>query len=137
LGLPLCRRDRACLHEALEAAEILSDRLLGGFVEDAREPLAEDAARRDVVDDDAHLRPPAAGSRDEPYAAAVVDLGAFDAAPGDQLIGDVIDDLGIPLDVDVARAGDDPAGTLVVDLPNFLHMARERRHVLELPPEAV
>src|SRR5712671_7129199 len=62
--------------------------------------------------------------------------GARDAAPGDALVGDLLDDLGVPL---LLLAGDAraPVQVGVVDLPDFLHAFHEAREFLELRPLVV
>ena len=56
------------------------------------------ARRRGVADLHPHLGAAAARTAREPHLAGIVDVGAFERAPGDQLVGPLLDDLGVPLD---------------------------------------
>src|SRR4051812_15814052 len=62
--------------------------------------------------------------------------GARDAAPGDALIGDLLDDLGVPL---FFLAGDAraPVQVRVVDLADLFHALHEAGELLELRPLVV
>ena len=77
------------------------------------------------------------GRRAEPDRAGVVDVGVADRLPGDQLVGPVGDDLGVPGDRAAGRRPRLPARVRRVDDADRLQVGHEPRQVLEVAPERV
>ena len=129
--------DFARFEHLLEFAQIGLDLLARLLTEQARDRRAKLAARRRVVDLDAHLRAAVTWSRREAHAAEVLDLRAWQRAPGDQLVGAILCDLSVPLDASSSRAAHRPVGMPVVQHGHGVHMTHEAREVPEVAPELI
>jgi hypothetical protein len=67
----------------------------------------------------------------------IVDLGAIERAPSDQLVRDFVDDLRVPLDLRAGGTAHDPMRALLVDLLHGFDVVHELREIFEVAPEAV
>ena len=68
---------------------------------------------------------------------ALVDLGARQRSPGDDLVFDLADDLGVPLDRLAGRAFRHPVRTSVASVGDVFEVGHELRQVFEAAPESV
>src|SRR6185295_9977494 len=92
------RRHFAGFHELLEAAQIFSNRLRWLVTEQPRDGGADLTRGRVVLQPHANFRTSPASGALEHHRAGADQLRAGKGAPGDQLAGDLVDDLGVPLD---------------------------------------
>src|SRR5262245_32301999 len=119
--------DLAGLHDPLEAAEIASDLLGWLLAQQHGDGLAELAGGGIVAQLDAHLSSTLASGGSEAYYASVGNLGVGQGAPGDQLVGAVLDDLGVPLHFRACRGGGLPVRASVSGLLDGFEVAHDTR----------
>src|SRR5581483_5271269 len=101
--------------EALHAQEIVLHALLGIRAEQPRDAVGDGAGGR-VVAQSERRAGFAVWGWIEADAAGVWHRRACDGAPGDQLVGDLAGDFGIPVDRHAAGAFDGPARSAVAEV---------------------
>src|SRR5262249_17266491 len=109
------RRRLALLDNRLEAHQVFIHRMLWIGPEHRRYEMAKRARRRVVRHTDIESRVSVCVAL-EAYDARVLDRSAGDAAPCDELVGHLLDDLADPPHRDPGRAGRDPAVLALADL---------------------
>ena len=97
-GWPLIVGDLARLHELLEAPQILADHLRRLMAEQPGDGRADLAGRRVVLQAHVHLGASSTEGGLEAHRSGADDVRALERPPGDQLAGNLVDDLGVPLD---------------------------------------
>src|SRR5215208_2067048 len=131
------RRDLAGLDGLLEAAEVLAHLHVRLLAEHLRDQRAEPAGRRLVLEHDLQLGAAAAGRRPEVDRSGVRHGGVVDRLPRQQLAGDLVDDLRLPLHRLAGGGPGPPARAPLVEDRHRLQVVHDRRQVLEVAPEAV
>src|SRR5215217_528730 len=129
--------DLSRLHDLLEAAQIALDLLLWLLAEKLGNQRSQLPSRRLVAKLDMDLGAPVPGGILEPHRPGIGNGRVGQRAPGDQLVGPVLDGLRLPLDRRAGRSLGLPAGPVVVQHLHRLEVSHEPGKVLEVVPEAV
>src|SRR5829696_854847 len=137
LGAALGADHLAGLQHLLEPAQVVADLLLGLLPEQLGHDLAERAPGRVVAELDPDLGAVAAGGRGEGDRARVLDLGALQRRPGDQRVGPVLGDLGVPLHGRAGGRVGRPVRAAVARRLHRLQVVHEAGQVGEVAPEGV
>ena len=135
-----CRRrsrNLAGFEQLLEVPQILADGLRRLATEERRDERASLPCRRRVLQVHADLRAPAAARRVEVHRPGGDDVGSRKRAPREQLVLDLVDDLGVPLDGQPGRTRGDPVRCAVRRFRHPVEVRHEPRQILEATPERV
>src|SRR5688572_28941670 len=123
------------LDDLFEAAKVFAD-LRGGIApHQLCDRGADSSSRRAVLQPRPHPR--AARDLVKVHRSGADHVRSFDRAPADHLVRDLVDDLGVPLDVHAGRALRAPARKRVGDAFDGLEVRHEARQILEVAPEAI
>src|SRR5215204_4886168 len=125
------------LHHLLEAAQIALDMLLRLLAEKLGNQRPEFSSGRLVAKLDPDLGAPVPGGILEPHRPGIGDGRVMQRAPGDQLVGPVLDGLGLPLHSGADWSLGLPVGPVVVQHLHRLEVSHEPGKVLEVVPEPV
>src|SRR5579862_9236461 len=128
-------RNFAGLGQLLEATQVFLDLVGGVGPEQPGQPTAEFATGWIVLEHDAHLGAAVARRLREMNRSRRRYLRTLQGTPGNQAVGLLIDDLGIPRNAHAGRPLGDPVRAAVLT-DDRLEMTHEARQVLEVAPEA-
>src|SRR6185312_12342249 len=135
--LTLGSRDLSGLDQLLEAAEILPDLAKGVWPQPLDEAGTNAAPRGLVVHADLYQSAPLAGRGLEDNRARVLEWRTGKRTPLDPLTGHFGGQLGVPLQLTLARQRDDPARPPFIQRSDGNDSRREAGEVRDIPPECI
>src|ERR1700730_18438327 len=131
-GLPLGCGDFAGLQDLLQAPQIIFDLRFRFLAEELGDDGAQRANRGHVIERHAQDSAALAGSSLETDRARALHISGANRTPRDQLVGLVLDNLRIPLQLHASRPFYEPVRMLVVDFTDDVYMSHEAGEVLEI-----
>src|SRR4051794_9637552 len=134
-SLPARRsRNLASLEQLLEVAEVFADRLRRLTAEQPGDERAALSGGRRVLQMDGHLRTAATVPRIEVHGSGRHDIRVRKRAPRQDLILDLVDDLGVPFHAQPTGSRGDPVRAAVRVLRHALEIRHEPRQPFEMAP---